>query len=1174
MPALPQSRPAKLAVAAFCLLLALAAALWWARDVPRRGLETRLGRAFDAQVRLGGLEVASPRRLILRDLHLTNLAELPIVERLEIAEMEVESDPEKLLEGRWERLHLRGVRARLRPETAFVPRDEPLPVRIGELLLAPAVLVVPAADGDRLLTVEAALRGVGGDLEGEVTVRGDRLPVASVLAAAGLAAADLDTAEVGGEIDGLELRLALGAADGWRLRASAARMTLAAAGLGLELPGLEVEAADDGAVRELSAAAAPSTWRVGERSATIPAPALGATLVAAGEDRLRLRLRPRLGAAGSGELEVEWQRASGRLTAAAGGLRGISAGMWVPGLAVDAVADLELRGEGGELVLAATSRPRSVAAADGAWRIDTAAGEAALSLRLPFAELSLAGPPPAAGRLEGRWRLPSVSGRLGGLEVPPSLAPLDARLEGVLGLGREPRLTGTLAVTSAAGEWGFSGTLDAAALDGEWSLRGAAPGTVLELLHRAGAAPPIPGVELGGELSASGRLAGSLDAPRIDGELHWSELRAAGGEPAWNVTAGRAAVGWRWPGGDAAIELRQVTASGTLARPPVRPVELRLSARGEVSSDLSAARLESLVLESVLGRLEAHGDWRRDGVPRAAGGVRAEGLRLTRWQDTLAPAVDISALEGFALQGEARARLDGTLAADGAWHAAGEAEVAGAGFTSADGARVLEGLDSRWRLQLGGGSGGATELSASGEVGGFLLLWNTFFGDFSSVTAELSASGRADASGWQLGGRLAVPEGPLAAVSLERRGAGQALAAELALELADLTATHRRYLAAVLAEPFGRLTLGGAARLRAAGTWGPEEPAGTPWSLAGEVVAEDLRFASGGGEATVEGLDLTLPVDLRHDPGAQRPFHGPRRHGHLAFDRLAVRDLELPSSASGLWVEGDSIGLEEALELAILGGSVALERLTAERLLESGRSLESGLRLRGLRLERIAEALDLLPLEGALDGHLPRLWLAGDELRVEGGGRVAIFGGTVEVHDISGRDVFSPYPRLILSADFHDIDLGQVTRRFDFGEMTGIVAGSVEGCELFRGVPLRFAAHLATVPRPDMPRTLDVKAVNNLTILGTGVGTGFLDRGIRRFLKHYTYDRLGVALSLADDRLLLRGLEQRGERELFLKGRLPFPIDVVNAQPGRTVGFQTMVRRLQSLDFSAVTTRP
>ena len=55
---------------------------------------------------------------------------------------------------------------------------------------------------------------------------------------------------------------------------------------------------------------------------------------------------------------------------------------------------------------------------------------------------------------------------------------------------------------------------------------------------------------------------------------------------------------------------------------------------------------------------------------------------------------------------------------------------------------------------------------------------------------------------------------------------------------------------------------------------------------------------------------------------------------------------------------------------------------------------------------------------------------------------------------------------------------------------------------------------------------------------------------------------------LTNDVFLMRGLERRGEKELFMKGRLPFPIDIVNAQPGRTVSFRAMRERIGNVDFS------
>jgi hypothetical protein len=58
-------------------------------------------------------------------------------------------------------------------------------------------------------------------------------------------------------------------------------------------------------------------------------------------------------------------------------------------------------------------------------------------------------------------------------------------------------------------------------------------------------------------------------------------------------------------------------------------------------------------------------------------------------------------------------------------------------------------------------------------------------------------------------------------------------------------------------------------------------------------------------------------------------------------------------------------------------------------------------------------------------------------------------------------------------------------------------------------------------------------------------------------------------MKLDRDRFLLRGTERKGQSELFVKGRPPFRIDIVNAAPGQTVSFQTMMSRLRNLQVEA-----
>jgi hypothetical protein len=188
---------------------------------------------------------------------------------------------------------------------------------------------------------------------------------------------------------------------------------------------------------------------------------------------------------------------------------------------------------------------------------------------------------------------------------------------------------------------------------------------------------------------------------------------------------------------------------------------------------------------------------------------------------------------------------------------------------------------------------------------------------------------------------------------------------------------------------------------------------------------------------------------------------------------------------------------------------------------------------------------------------------------------VGLFGGTVRLAEISGQDVLTRFPKLQLSATFEGIDLVRLTKVFDFGEISGVVAGHVKDLRLFRGVPVSFDAEIHSVPTEGVRQYVNVKAVRNLTILGTGAGISPLDRGPQRFFDKYTYAAIGISMKLENDVFMLRGTAgAKGDRELFVRGRLPFPINIVNAQPGKTVSFSSMVERLKSVDFSAASSAP
>jgi hypothetical protein len=323
----------------------------------------------------------------------------------------------------------------------------------------------------------------------------------------------------------------------------------------------------------------------------------------------------------------------------------------------------------------------------------------------------------------------------------------------------------------------------------------------------------------------------------------------------------------------------------------------------------------------------------------------------------------------------------------------------------------------------------------------------------------------------------------------------------------------------------------------------------------------------------VLNLQIQLPVDLGWtEAGAVEEGH-PQR-GSFKFDSASVGGVQLSATATELSVLGDSVTAIGGLHLPVFGGEVVLENVEFAELTRSSRHLAASVGLLRISLTEVARALGLPPLEGDVTGRFPRVLYSNGVLTVDGTGELSLFGGMVTMHDIAGSDLLTRYPRVKFSADWQGIDLAQLTHTFDFGAMSGVVDGQLVDCEIFRDVPIGFRGVLRSVPHERVPQRISLKAVNNIAIVGTGSGLGFLDRGLRRFISSYAYHSIGIEMALSEDHFLLRGLERRGDRELFVKGRFPLRLDVVNVDPGMTVSFRSMIQRLRTLDVTTVTTQP
>ena len=1107
------------------------AGLWLARDLPRLRVERALAQRLQGEVRVGRLQVNGLHQAVVEGLEVRRSALLPQLESLTVARVEADGPLLDMARGRFERLRLDGLEAVLTPDSGR-PELGPATLEAGLLEVPGATITLRAGSDTITLALDAHLRDLGGAVSGELRIAGPRLDLATLHALAGAP----------GELPA-----------------------------GIVLEGIDATAdIEPGGRARLSAAAEAVTIRRGDQQVTLDRPRVKANATVA-DGKVLVTLEPALPATGPTRVELALALHPLRLEHLDAHASALELAPWLPplpgGVELAGMAEIAVEGSPSAGLRTRVEIPRATV------QTPTVILGAAVRLTgtLALDGGSLRGPVEATVELE-----PGSSG------WPSLLLPARLTAGGEATLGARSGFAGHAEVaTAAAGSTAIEGTItvaDQVALDLAWRWQGGEVAKLVELATATGGMTLPAEYKLDGNLTARGVVSGTLQAPVVTAEVALDQARAGptDGGARWSTVVPRAVLQLAWNPTNRGLEVSLPVTAVTAYLPPLEPLELQLSAEGSLDPAARFVRLGRLELEAPgVGRAHAAGSG--GGTAPFSAQLHLDLPDVERVRATLRPLLD-AVPPGFTLSGAAAADFAITLTAAGAWTAAGPVTLRQAGFTSTDGARIAEGLTGDLRLQAAGDRS-TLRARATGDAGGFQLLWGTLFGDWSrtrfGLELDLDAQRSAATSAWsvQAGATLSSPGGLRLQASVNRAPDHPlAWSAELAAD--DLAAVLEGSLRGPLAGSLPSLagmTASGSMSARVDGSIGPG--AGT---ARGRVRVGDTNL--GGPGLEVRGLAADLPFDLswsRPNRDAPLSLSGPRLVGLLRFTAASAGGLTVPATAAGLVVEADRVTLDESLAIPLLGGQVELGELALADLLRPTRHLATSVELRGISLAEASRALGLLPLEGSLDGAFPRVRLTPTTLHVDGIGQLALFGGRVEVSAISGQDVLGRYPRLLFDARLVDLDLARLTQTFDFGKVTGILAGEVSGCELFRFVPVRFAGELRTVAVPGVPQRISLKAVNNIAIVGTGSGISSLGTGLlRRFISSYSYEAFGVSMVLDEDRFLLRGLEHRGDRELFLRGSLPFRLDVVNVDPGSTVSFRTMVDRLSNLDFSGVQTQP
>jgi len=234
--------------------------------------------------------------------------------------------------------------------------------------------------------------------------------------------------------------------------------------------------------------------------------------------------------------------------------------------------------------------------------------------------------------------------------------------------------------------------------------------------------------------------------------------------------------------------------------------------------------------------------------------------------------------------------------------------------------------------------------------------------------------------------------------------------------------------------------------------------------------------------------------------------------------------LKVPLGKTNLQAELNRYSLTAtSLVLPVLDGALKFEDVSAAYLSQQW-FWHVKMQLEPITMNKFSQAVGWPEMQGKIDGQVPLITYAAKQLNMEGTMQFNMFKGNVSMSDLRIDDPLGNVPKLYANLQMRDIDLGDLTRTFNFGAIEGKLEGDVKDLRLENWKPVYMDAIIQTADGKHVKK-VSQRAVENITAFG-GEGTAAaLQRTFLRFFKEFNYEKIGISCQLRLDVCKMGGVE-------------------------------------------------
>jgi hypothetical protein len=334
-------------------------------------------------------------------------------------------------------------------------------------------------------------------------------------------------------------------------------------------------------------------------------------------------------------------------------------------------------------------------------------------------------------------------------------------------------------------------------------------------------------------------------------------------------------------------------------------------------------------------------------------------------------------------------------------------------------------------------------------------------------------------------------------------------------------------------------------------------------AVAGELSlkAGELRMKSN--DWHVGPIALNLPLQI-HLSEIEKDASGSPPTGRLSIESARFGKQSVGPVTATVSLSNNALRFHQPIRLGLFGGEIEIGALFWPDVVNDPKRVSFSADAKRLQLEEVTEALNWHRFSGTLTGSIPKVQSTRNLLQTQGEIQAEVFGGRARIGKFEIENPFSSLASIKLDAKLNEIQLEQLSKTFEFGRISGILEGSIDDLVLIDRQPSEFRVDLHSVERSGVEQRISVEAINKITVLSSGESAGALYGGLAGFFDSFRYSKLGSKATLKNDRLILRGVETRGDQEFLVVGSfLPPTVNIISHT--QEIAFSELMRRLERI---------